>query len=151
MRPIALRRVEWFSTFFDRHFAAYQVHFYESNSQKSENLAMRQSFHFPKITGTWKFAKYLSLLQRTIGKKRIELKIKTFLTFFWPKKWAHWFLTCSKDNIFFYFLLIFSFTKPKNTFLTVAGLTIVFFIIVWPFQGNSQHFQRPCAKLKKQL
>ena len=151
MRPIALRRVEWFSTFFDRHFAAYQVHFYESNSQKSENLAMRQSFHFQKITGTWKFAKYHSLLQRTIGKKRIEFEIKTCLTFFGPKNGPIGFWPVQRTTIFFYFLLIFSFTKPKNTFLTVAGLKIGFFIIVWPFQGNSQHFQRPCAKLKKQL
>ena len=100
------------------------VYFYESNSQKSANLAARtrQSFHLKISQVTlkihiyfWKFANTFLLLPRTIA----NLKLMLFWIFYKAPK--NWFLTWSRKNNFFSFSKFLALKKSKKTSPLVHG------------------------------
>ena len=69
------------------------------------------------------------------------------------QKWAKWFLTWTKENKNkFVQFLFFSFPKnQRKHYLMVQALKTRRKNILGPILGNSQHFLRPCAKLKSNI
>ena len=53
-----------------------------------------------------------------------------------------------RKAFFFVSLHFLAFNNLENNSTPGAGLQNIFFFMFCPFLGNSQHFPRPCAKLK---
>ena len=95
-----------------------------------------------------KYANVFRLLQRTINRQKKNLKRNIFLYYFLGIKWAKLCLTWSKEENKIVDLFIFRFIKiPPGADSNNLKRKIIFS----PFEGNSQHFMRPCMRqVKKQ-